>query len=236
MPFQFLCLLTIVQQSTSAWVGHCAYTCSRSCFRPKYGGSPPQSAAPPEPLPPSLPEPKAMVDVQPDEGDLAQEADAAEDAYNSASANLRQLWRDNRDRMALIKPAWRTITILIALFSGSTNMAQLYLLNTATRNALTSEAANWKVNDVVMYTWLQKKKIGDTVRQALLHRGSKATFLAQNLFHRIFGGELHSLAGRQKDTGAPRADLPPVHLSTGKCWARQVWLQCMSRPYCMGIS
>ena len=117
---------------------------------------------------------------------------AAEARYRQAQDYADMLRWDMRDRRAAIKPLWKTVAVLVALFSGDWTMPQLYLRGKA-----------WKWMDCVgdpsldfdsdtMEEWMQRPDVKAKVLQGVADRNDKCRFQAEQfLFHSLLASYIH---------------------------------------------
>lgn len=84
-----------------------------------------------------------------------------------------------RNQGSIIKARWRTVAILIALRSGSTALAQLYICHMLLRSMdRTLEAHSLEVDGALLQAWLADPRVAMAVRVGCLDRGSQHHFLA----------------------------------------------------------
>ena len=84
-----------------------------------------------------------------------------------------------RDRAQAVKPLWKVVTILIAVLSGSTSLAHLYLLNMSLRTSLSEEVIDLTLDGSLLQTWLSRAAVARSVQTSWLDDDSKHMFLAK---------------------------------------------------------
>ena len=184
--------------------------------------------------------------------DAAREVVAAREELALCRQLVRQGKSERRDRGSIIKARWRIVAILVALSSGSTDLAEMYVCNCLLRSQDRTPAAHsLRVDGALLQTWLADPRVARAVRDACLDTGSQDHFLAMKFlveslvvdfiarqnskgqlvpFHVMFGVYLRlwQLLGTQ---GA--ASLHVQQLVFGGSWRKKEWSRAFRETWPM---
>ena len=110
----------------------------------------------------------------------------ARDEYNKALATAQFLEEQSRDRRQVVKPAWKVVAILCALFSGNWTLPQIYLRNKAWHTSQILPDSELEFNPELMQAWLRDAAVKAKVAKGLVPGDDKYRFLAEQfLIHSV---------------------------------------------------
>ena len=138
-------------------------------------------------------------------GDEDAEVQEARDELARATKMRKLAELEARARYNIIKPRWKVIAVLIAMYSGRTDLAQLFLFNRAWEHDLLESFYAFEVDSAQLVQWMKERCSWQTLVASLNDVSSRPRFQAERFL-------IESLLVQYIDEHNQKGICVPVHV------------------------